>query len=103
MFAVIQTGGKQYLVKENDTLAIEKIPHKEGADFRIDRVLLIGGDAVKVGNPLVQGASVSAKVIEQFRDKKVIVFRYRPKKRYKKMRGHRQSLTKIKIIKIVGA
>lgn len=100
MFAVIKTGGKQYIVKENDVLSVEKVPHKEGANFSISDVLLVGDKDIVVGTPSIKGASVEAKVLSQFRDKKVLVFRYRPKKRYKKMKGHRQHLTKIKITKI---
>ncbi len=101
MFAVIQTGGKQYRVSEGDKLRVEKLPGDVGASVTFDKVLLIGaavgGDSVKVGTPLVSGATVSAKIVAQGRDKKLIVFKFRRRKNYRRKNGHRQPFTELKI------
>jgi len=103
MFAVIETGGKQYKVSEGNKIKVEKLNTEEGKDFTFDKVLLVGGDkATKVGTPYVDGAEVHAKVLEQGRSDKVIVFRYHPKTRYRKKKGHRQPFTKVEITKISG-
>ncbi|OGD41926.1 50S ribosomal protein L21 [Candidatus Azambacteria bacterium RIFOXYD1_FULL_42_11] len=99
-FAVVKTGGKQYLVKEGDKPKIEKINAKEGDNFDFDKVLLVADKEVKIGAPLVEGAKVSAKVLKQSRAKKVIVFHYHSKTRYKKKAGHRQHFTEVEILKI---
>lgn len=103
-FAVIATGGKQYIVKENDTLKIEKIKAQKGEVFVFDKVLLIwdneSGD-IKIGQPFVPGAKVEAKILEQGRDKKIRVVKYKPKTRYHKVYGHRQPYTKVKINKFI--
>ena len=100
MYAVIVTGGKQYKVTEGDVLFIEKLDAAEGDAVKFDKVLAIGGESAKIGTPVVEGASVDAKVLEQGKDKKVIVFKYKPKKGYKKKQGHRQPYTKVVIEKI---
>ena len=101
MFAVIETGGKQYRVFEGDKINVEKLDAREGKAFVFDKVLLINDkDKVSVGTPHIKGAKVEAKVLEQGRAKKVIVFRYHPKTRYRKKKGHRQPFTKLEIIKI---
>ncbi|MBI2389705.1 MAG: 50S ribosomal protein L21 [Deltaproteobacteria bacterium] len=97
MFAVIQTGGKQYRVAQGDRLRVEKLPGDVGANVTFDKVLLVGGDSVKVGNPLVSGAKVSAEIVAQARDKKVIVFKFRRRKNYRRKQGHRQPYTELKI------
>ncbi len=100
-FAIIKTGGKQYKVSEGDTIEIEKLEVAEGGEIVFDQVLLIDdGKDSKIGKPLVTGAKVTAKLIEQGKADKVIVFRYKSKTRYKKKKGHRQPYTKIEIIKI---
>ena len=97
-FAVIQTGGKQYLVKPGDTLKIEKIKKPENGEIVFDKVLLIvDEDDIKIGKPFVDGAKVGAKIIEEGRGKKVIVLKYKQKTRYHKKAGHRQPYTKITI------
>ncbi|RJQ13633.1 50S ribosomal protein L21 [Candidatus Parcubacteria bacterium] len=101
MIVAVEIGSKQYLVKQNDEVVVEKIPYEKGKSFNIDKVLLVHDDKkLDIGKPFIKGALVEAKVLEQFRADKVKVFRYKPKKRYKKMSGHRQHLTKIKILKI---
>ncbi|MBI5022922.1 MAG: 50S ribosomal protein L21 [Candidatus Magasanikbacteria bacterium] len=99
-FAVIQTGGKQYLVKENQSLKIEKIAGEKGDKIAFDKVLLIANDdgyETKVGKPYVEGAKVEAEILEQGRGDKVIIIKYKRKVRYHRRKGHRQDFTKIKI------
>jgi large subunit ribosomal protein L21 len=100
-YAIIETGGKQYRVAVGDTLAVEKLPVDAGADVTFDRVMMVGGDgAVQVGTPLVEGASVAGQVEAQFRGEKIIVFKYKAKKRYRRRTGHRQALTRVAITAI---
>lgn len=101
-FAVISTGGKQYIVKEGQTLKVEKLKNAEkDGDVSFDQVLLVAdGDDVKVGRPFVDGANVSAKIKGEGRAKKVIVFRYKSKTRSRKKRGHRQPYTEATVQKI---
>lgn len=99
-FAVIKTGGKQYIVKEGDVLAVEKLEH-DGDKISFDEVLLVSdGKKTVIGQPLVDGASVAASVIEDGKGEKKIVFRFKAKTRYHKKKGHRQLYTKVKITKI---
>jgi large subunit ribosomal protein L21 len=97
MFAVIQTGGKQYRVAEGDRLRVEKLAGDVGATITFDKVLLVSGDSVKVGNPLINGAKVSAEIVAQDRAKKIIVFKFRRRKNYRRKQGHRQPFTELKI------
>lgn len=97
MFAVIQTGGKQYRVAEGDRLRVEKLAGDVGAKITFDKVLLVSGDSVKVGNPLISGAKVSAEIVAQDRAKKIIVFKFRRRKNYRRKQGHRQPFTELKI------
>jgi large subunit ribosomal protein L21 len=98
MYAVIETGGKQYKVQQGDVLYIEKLNANEGDVVKFDRVLLVGKeDGLVVGSPIVSGASVSAKVEKHGKDKKIIVFKYKAKKNYRKKQGHRQPYTKVTI------
>jgi large subunit ribosomal protein L21 len=100
-YAIIETGGKQYRVIVGDRLSIEKLPSDAGSEFTFDRVLMIGGGATPtVGTPLISGASVSATVEEQYRGPKIVVFKYKPKKRYRRRTGHRQALTRVAITAI---
>ncbi len=100
MYAVIKTGGKQYKVEEGDIVRVEKIEAEKGDAVTFDNVLLIGGDEYAIGTPTVKGASVSASVVRQFRDKKIVVFKMKRRKRYRRTQGHRQYLTEIRITKI---
>ncbi|MBI2624457.1 50S ribosomal protein L21 [Candidatus Parcubacteria bacterium] len=100
-FAVIKTGGKQYLVEPGQKLKIEKLAAEAGKDIVLDEVLLVGDEKnIEVGTPQVKGAQVTAKVLQQGRAKKVIVFHYRAKTRYHKKAGHRQPFTEVEITKI---
>ncbi|MBR1629046.1 MAG: 50S ribosomal protein L21 [Lachnospiraceae bacterium] len=100
MYAIIATGGKQYKVAEGDLVWVEKLPGEVGDSVTFDQVLVVSGDDFKVGEPMIAGASVEATIEAQKRDKKVIVYRYKPKKGYHKKNGHRQSYTSVKITKI---
>ena len=102
MYAVIETGGKQYKVAEGDVLFIEKLDVAEGDAVKFDKVLAVGGEKAVIGTPVVDGASVDAKVLAQGKGKKVIVFKYKPKKGEKTKKGHRQAYTKVQIEKING-
>lgn len=99
-FAIIKTGGKQYKVAEGDVLTFEKLGPKYQSDVIFDNVLLVANSEVKVGKPLVAGAIVEAKILEEGKGKKKMVFRYKSKTRQHKKKGHRQPYTKIKILKI---
>lgn len=100
MFAVIQTGGKQYLVKDGDLLTIEKIAGEPGTEVVFDQVLLLAdedGTNVQIGTPYLEGVKVTATVEEQGRAKKIRVIKYKRKVRYKRTIGHRQHQTKVKV------
>ena len=98
MYAIIKTGGKQYKVSEGDLVRVEKLDNEIGESVEFDEVLLVGGDdEVKVGAPTVENAKVSAIVEDQAKDKKIVVYKYKPKKMYRKKQGHRQPYTLVKI------
>ena|SRR3989338_10008987 len=99
MFAVIQTGGKQYKVKEGQTITVEKLSQEKGKVSFTD-VLLIGGETVSIGTPSVAGATVEASILEHGKGKKIDVIKYKAKVRYRRKIGHRQPYTKVKIEKI---
>lgn len=102
-FAVIKTGGKQYIVTPGQKLKIEKLDAKEGGKISFDEVLLAAdGDKVVIGTPKVSGAKVEAEIVKQGREKKKIVFKYHSKARYRKKKGHRQPFTEIEIRKITA-
>ena len=101
MHAIIVTGGKQYKVTEGDVLYVEKLPNEAGDTVTFDQVLaVIDGDKATFGQPTVAGASVQANVVKNGKGKKVIVFKYKHKKNYKRKQGHRQPYTKIEITKV---
>ena len=100
MYAIIATGGKQYKVAEGDIIRVEKLGVEAGETVTFDQVLVVNNGEVKVGNPTVAGASVTASVVANGRAKKVIVYRYKRKSGYHKKNGHRQAFTQIKIEKI---
>lgn len=104
MYAVIKTGGKQYKVSEGDIVKVEKLPVEEGQEVVLEEVLLINDENgnVKVGKPVVEGAKVIGKVLEQGKAKKIYVMKYKRRKNYRRKQGHRQPFTKIKIEKIEG-
>ena len=101
MYAIIETGGKQYKVSEGDSIFIEKLEAAEGETVTFDKVLVVAdGDKVNVGAPAVDGASVTAKVEKQGKSKKIYVFKMKRKKNYRRKKGHRQPFTKVTIEKI---
>ena len=101
MYAIIETGGKQYKVAEGDVLFIEKLNQEAGDEIKFDKVLaILGEDEAKFGAPVVEGASVDASVLKNGKGKKIVVFKYKPKKGYRLRQGHRQPYTKVEIKKI---
>ena len=99
-FAVIRTGGKQYRVEPGTLLRVEKIDGDVGTAVEFNEVLLAGGDAVRIGTPLVEGAIVRGEIVAHARDKKVLIFKKKRRKNYRRRRGHRQSLTTVKVTEI---
>ncbi len=98
MYAIIRTGGKQYRVQKGDVVRLERLDGAVGTSVTLDEVLLVGGEgAARVGSPRVEGASVVGTVVEQDRDAKIRVFKYKKRKHYRRTRGHRQSFTAVRI------
>jgi large subunit ribosomal protein L21 len=103
MYAVIRTGGKQYRVSPGQSIDVEKLPDEVGAQIELDDVLLVAdGGKARIGQPVVDGAKVKATVTRQAKGRKVIIYKYRPSKRYRRMKGHRQHFTRLRIDEIVG-
>ena len=103
VYAVIQTGGKQYRVQQGDVIYVEKIDAQADETVTFDKVLLVGeGEAVKVGTPAVDGAKVEGKVLGQVKGQKIVVYKYKAKKNERKKQGHRQPYTKVEITEVVG-
>ncbi|MFI5359653.1 MAG: 50S ribosomal protein L21 [Halanaerobiales bacterium] len=101
MYAIIKTGGKQYRVEEDMIIKVEKLPAEVGETVEFDQVLsVVDGNGARFGQPVLEGAKVTGKVLEHGKHKKIIVFKYRRKKRYRKKTGHRQPYTKVLIEKI---
>jgi large subunit ribosomal protein L21 len=103
VYAIVESGGRQYRAEEGHSFSVEKLPYEVGDQIELDKVLLVANDdGVKVGQPTVEGVSVKATVVEQYRGKKIFVWKYKPKKRYRRRKGHRQSYTRLRIDEIVG-
>ena len=102
MYAVFKTGGKQYRVAAGDKLRVEKLPGNTGDTVTFDQVLLVGGETLKLGQPLVGGATVEAKIVTHGLGKKLIVFKFRRRKNYRRKNGHRQPFTALEIVNIVA-
>ena len=100
MYAVVKTGGKQYKVSEGDFLKVEKLEGTVGDTVELSEVLMVGGDTVKIGTPLVPSATVVGKIVEQGKDKKILVFKHKRRKNSRKLNGHRQLRTILRIEKI---
>ena len=101
MYAIIETGGKQYRVSEGDVIRVEKLRAQEGETVELDRVLAVSdGEKLMVGQPVLENAKVTTTVLKHGKGKKIIVFKYKPKKNYRRKKGHRQPYTEIKIEKI---
>lgn len=102
MYAIIKTGGKQYTVKPGDEIRVESLPVEAGQEVDIDHVLFVGGEgAPKVGRPLVDGAVVKAEVLAHGRGKKILVYKFKRRKKYRRTKGHRQQYTQLRIKEIV--
>ncbi|MFW6318852.1 MAG: 50S ribosomal protein L21 [Bacillota bacterium] len=100
MYAVIETGGKQQRVEEGAVIYVEKLEAEAGDTVTFDRVLMLGGDTLTIGNPYVDGANVEAKVVKHGKQKKITVFKFKAKKKYRRKQGHRQPYTKLEITNI---
>ncbi len=100
MYAIVTTGGKQYKVSQDEVINVEKLDAKVGDKINLDVMMLVDGDKVTNGNPLVKGAEVVAEVVEQGKEEKVVVFKYKAKKNYRRKQGHRQPFTALKIISV---
>jgi large subunit ribosomal protein L21 len=104
MYAVIKTGGQQFRVEKGDKLSIQKLEAEAGKSITLDEIMMINdGKSAKVGTPLVKGAKVTAKVVEQYRDEKVVIFKKKRRQNYRRTKGHRQHLTLIEITDIKAA
>ena len=99
MYAIIATGGKQYRVSQGDVIYIEKVNQDVDSTISFD-VLMIGGEEVKVGNPVIEGAKVEGKVLAQVKGEKIVIYKYKSKKNYHRRAGHRQTYTKVEITAI---
>ena len=103
MYAILETGGKQYRVAEGDVIVVEKLPGEAGDAIEFDKVLLISDGAdVKVGTPYIEGAKIAGEIVETGKGKKVIVYKYKSKKDYRKKQGHRQPFTSVEITSLTG-
>jgi large subunit ribosomal protein L21 len=100
MYAIIETGGKQFKVSEGDVIRTDLVDAEPGSRVTFDRVVMAGGEDVVIGRPLIEGAKVTGSVLRQGKGKKVPVFKYKPKKRVRKLVGHRQRFAEVKIEKI---
>ena len=100
MYAIVTTGGKQYKVSQDDIINVEKLDAKVGDKINLDVMMLVDGDKVTNGNPLVKTAEVIAEVLEQGKEDKVVVFKYKAKKNYRRKQGHRQPFTALKIVSV---
>ncbi len=102
MYAIIETGGKQYRVQQGDVIYVEKLDKEPEGTVDFDVILLGADDGVKVGKPIVDGAKVQAKVVAQVKGEKILVFKYKSKKNYRRRKGHRQAYTKLEIVSVNG-
>ena len=101
MYAVVATGGKQYRINEGDRIRVEKLNGDTGDKVVLDRVLMLGeGEKSKIGSPILEGAKVKAEIVDQYRGEKIVVFKYKKRKNYRRKMGHRQSYTDLRIEKI---
>jgi large subunit ribosomal protein L21 len=103
VYAIVESGGRQYRAEEGNTFSVEKLPYEVGDQVELNSVLLIAnGDAVQIGQPTVAGAAIKATVVEQYRGKKIFVWKYQAKLRYRRRRGHRQDYTRLRVDEIVA-
>ena len=103
MYAIVESGGRQYRAEEGQSFSVEKLPYEVGEQIELSNVLLLADDAeVQIGQPTVPGSSVKATVVDEYRGKKIFVWKYKPKKRYRRRSGHRQSYTRLRVDEIVA-
>lgn len=100
MYAIFETGGKQYKASKGDIVFVEKLDGEPGKLVSFDALVVADGDDIRIGTPIVEGAKVRAKIVEHGKEKKVVIFKYKPKRNYRKKQGHRQPFTKIRITSI---
>lgn len=101
MYAVIQTGGKQYRVKEGDLFFVEKLPAEKSEKIVFDNILMVSGDSgAQIGTPVLESARVACEVVEQFRAKKILVYKFKRRKKYRNRQGHRQYYTRLRVLEI---
>ncbi len=100
MFAIVETGGKQYILQVGDVVRVEKLPFQVGEQIELDRVLMVEGDERKVGSPYIDGAKVVAKVLRHGRERKIIGMKFKRRKNYRRKWGHRQWFTELEIVEI---
>lgn len=102
MYAIVESGGRQYRAEEGHSFSVEKLPYEVGEQIEISNVFLLSNNGeVKVGQPTVEGVTVKATVVEQYRGKKIFVWKYKSSKRYRRRRGHRQSYTRVRVDEII--
>ena len=103
MYAIVESGGRQYRAEEGHSFSVEKLPNEVGEQIELSNVFLLANDEdVQIGQPTVSGASIKATVVEQYRGKKIFVWKYKSKKRYRRRKGHRQSYTRLRVDEIVA-
>jgi large subunit ribosomal protein L21 len=100
VYAIFETGGKQYKASKGDIVFVEKLDGEPGKLVSFDALVVADGDDIRIGTPIVEGAKVRAKIVEHGKEKKVVIFKYKPKRNYRKKQGHRQPFTKIRITSI---
>lgn len=100
MYAIVESGGKQFRVQEGNKIVVDSLAAEVGSEVTLDRVLMLGGDTAKIGTPLVEGAKVTARVLEHFRGEKIQVFKKRRRKAYRNTQGHRQDYTALSVTAI---
>jgi len=100
VYAIVESGGRQYRAEVGHTFSVEKLPYEVGEQIEMNVLLLSNDDDIRVGQPLVDGASVTATVVDQYKGKKIFVWKYRPRKRYRRRQGHRQEYTRLRIDEI---
>ena len=102
MYAIVECGGRQYRAEEGHTFSVEKLPQEVGEQVDLNNVLLLAdGDNVRIGQPTIEGVTIKATVVDQYRGQKIFVWKYKPKKRYRRRQGHRQHYTRLRIDEIV--
>ncbi len=100
MYAIVESGARQYRAEVGHSFSVEKLPYEVGEQIEMDVLLVSNDDDIRIGQPLVEGASVTATVVDQYRGKKIFVWKYRPRKRYRRRQGHRQEYTRLRIDEI---